>query len=251
MAKSKTKIEAFIEWLHQQLNSIYVWGAQGEHNLTDEQIRQKETSEDNAKRAIALKKKRQAEGMSVIRAFDCSGLVVCYLISRGYIKADMNAAGLCDICNSITRTQLTPGDLVFRHNGVRIFHVGVYVGDDMVIHSKGRDCGVVKEHISYNGESYWNRYGRLAVMQEQEGSKTMQKVIKKTNPLTKGDDVKQLQNALNALGYECGTPDGIAGDKTIAAIKAFCAAHAEAKMPDAVTVTIKAGTQTYTGTAKV
>lgn len=38
---------------------------------------------------------------------------------------------------------------------------------------------------------------------------------------SKGEDVKKLQEALNKLGFNCGTPDGIFGAKTEAAVKAF------------------------------
>lgn len=240
-------IEKFIAWLTAQLKSIYVWGAQGEYNLTDEQIRRMETNSTNADRAIALKRKRQAEGMKDIRAFDCSGLVVCYLLENGYIKSDSTAAGLYEKCKKLTKADLKAGDFVFRYNGTKIHHVGVYIDDEMVIHSKGRDAGVVKEHIDYSGESYWNRYGRFEPLQE--GETEMAKVITKTSPLTRGDDIKKLQTALNALGYDCGTADGIAGDKTLAAIQKFAAAHGRA-MPNSVTVTAKVGSKTYSGTAK-
>lgn len=36
-----------------------------------------------------------------------------------------------------------------------------------------------------------------------------------------GEHVANLQRALNALGYNCGTPDGIFGSNTLAAVKAF------------------------------
>jgi len=34
-----------------------------------------------------------------------------------------------------------------------------------------------------------------------------------------GDRVKQLQDALNAAGFECGTSDGVFGKKTVTALK--------------------------------
>lgn len=37
----------------------------------------------------------------------------------------------------------------------------------------------------------------------------------------KGNAVKQLQTALNAAGFNCGTPDGIFGQKTLNALKRF------------------------------
>ena len=38
---------------------------------------------------------------------------------------------------------------------------------------------------------------------------------------TDKDTVKKVQQALNDAGYECGTPDGIAGKKTAAAITQY------------------------------
>lgn len=34
-------------------------------------------------------------------------------------------------------------------------------------------------------------------------------------------DIKRVQERLNELGYDCGTPDGIKGPRTIEAIKSF------------------------------
>ena len=64
--------------------------------------------------------------------------------------------------------ELMPGDLVFRHNGQRIHHVGVFVGNGLVIESKGRDDGVVLRLMDASGKSYWNRYGRLGVITDDE-----------------------------------------------------------------------------------
>ena len=41
----------------------------------------------------------------------------------------------------------------------------------------------------------------------------------------KGEDVKTLQTALNAAGYDCGKVDGVFGKKTQAAVKAYQKAH--------------------------
>ena len=244
-----SKIEAFIKWLNAQVGSIYVWGGQGEYNLTDEQIRRMETNTTNAERAIALKRKRQAEGIKNIRAFDCSGLVVCYLLENGYIKSDTNAAGLYGKCKVIKKSDLAAGDLVFRHNGTRIHHIGVYVGGDMVIHAKGRDVGVVSEHIDANGDNYWNRYGRYEKLQEREVTQ-MATELKITDPLMKGDAICELQEALNRLGYDCGEPDGICGKNTMKAVQAFADKHTTVKLPENVTVTVSVGEKCYRGSVK-
>ena len=157
--------ERFMAYLHAQVGCIYVWGAQGETDISEEWIRKKETSESNAKRAIALWKKRIAEGMETIAAYDCSGLIMKFLIDEGLYKSDMSSRGLYAAAQKLDRrTQLQPGDLVFRHNGERIHHVGVFVGNGMVIESKGRDDGVVLRLMDASGKSYWNRYGRLDVI---------------------------------------------------------------------------------------
>ena len=47
------------------------------------------------------------------------------------------------------------------------------------------------------------------------------RLLKRSSPYMRGDDVKALQSALNALGYSCGTVDGIFGNKTKAGVIAF------------------------------
>lgn len=156
-------IRQFIAYLKSQLGAIYVWGAQGQTNITEEWIKKRETSAVNAQRAIALWKKRAAEGKSPIAAFDCSGLIVYFLMNNGLLKSDVSSRGLFEMCKELkSRGELLPGDFVFRHNGVKIHHVGVYIGDGQVIEAKGRDDGVVQQGIDQSGKGYWNRYGRFA-----------------------------------------------------------------------------------------
>ena len=219
----------FITWLKYHVGDMYVWGADGEMitgmDSPEQWIHKKETSVENANRAIDFMK---AAAKNPLYAFDCSGLIVAFLLERGYIESDMSSRGLYSACEKIDRSDLEPGDLVFRHNGQRIHHVGVYVGDGMVIESKGRDDGVVMRLIDASGNSYWNRYGRLAVITDEEMpdvSADEPTVITLTDPYMRGEKVKALQSALNALGYDCGDADGIAGKKTLAGIAAFVEAH--------------------------
>lgn len=161
--------QKFIDYLHAQVGCIYVWGAQGETDISEAWIRKKETGDSNAKRAISLWKKRIAQGMENIAAYDCSGLIMKFLIDEGLYKSDMSSRGLYSAAQKLDkRTELQPGDLVFRHNGERIHHVGVFVGNGMAIEAKGRDDGVVLRLMDASGKSYWNRYGRLSVIAEEE-----------------------------------------------------------------------------------
>ena len=81
----------------------------------------------------------------------------------------------------------------------------------------------------------------------QESEVKEMKAITKTSPLMKGADIKALQTALNALGYDCGTADGVAGDKTIKAIQAFADNHTTKKLPESVTVTAVINGKEYVG----
>lgn len=144
--------------------ATYTYGApRAETNITEKWIRRRETGEKNAERAIALWEKRKAEGRSPIAAFDCSGLIVKFLLDNKLIKSDMSSRGLYSACEKLNdRSQLAPGDLLFRHNGKRIHHVGAYIGCGLVIEAMGRDDGVVLNCLDSNGAGYWNRYGRAA-----------------------------------------------------------------------------------------
>ena len=155
--------QRFIDYLNAQVGCIYVWGAQGERDISEEWIRKKETSESNAKRAIALWHKRMGEGREDIGAYDCSGLIMKFLLDEGIFREDLSSRGLFGVCEKLSdASMLQSGDLVFRHNGLRIHHVGVYVGDGTVIESKGRDDGVVRRKLDASGRNYWNRFGRLS-----------------------------------------------------------------------------------------
>jgi cell wall-associated NlpC family hydrolase len=169
------RIKRFILWLRTLVNkAIYVWGAQGQHGdeIAEEWIRRRETSTKNANRAIALWKKRLAEGVKDIFAFDCSGMIVFWLMLMGIFKSDMSSRGLYARCKKLNRGELREGDLVFRaDDDGEIFHVGVYTADHTAIEAKGRDDGVVERDFDVKNEDgtyYWNRFGRLPDLQESD-----------------------------------------------------------------------------------
>ena len=89
------------------------------------------------------------------------------LLDNKLIKRDMSSRGLYSACEKLNdRSQLAPGDLLFRHNGKRIHHVGAYIGCGLVIEAMGRDDGVVINCLDSNGAGYWNRYGRLPALKD-------------------------------------------------------------------------------------
>ena len=163
-------VKDFLDLVCDQVGKgIYVWGGNGENLLCMDDpiawIRKKETSTANANRAIALFEKRFDDGIDPIRAFDCSGLVYWSQKEAGYGYKDHTANGWCGECKSVS--ELTEGDLVFHHNGIKCTHVGVYVGGNTVVEAEGRDVGVVATVYSKKAK-YWNRQGRLKKMVDPE-----------------------------------------------------------------------------------
>ena len=151
-----------LAYLDRQVGQLYVWGGNGE-KATEARIRRMETSARNVRRALALFQKRTEEGKSPILCYDCSGLISRFLQNEGLVSRKRNSRHLYALCERVELSQLTPGDLVFRHDGRRVFHVGVYIGGGLVIESKGRDDGVVRRPIAASGKNYWNRAGRLLI----------------------------------------------------------------------------------------
>lgn len=96
-------------------------------------------------------------GSSPSTSFDCSGFV-SYVINNcgnGWSVGRLTANGLMGVCDIIPRSEAKPGDLIFfqgTYNTSGASHVGIYVGNGMMIH-----CG---NPISYASteSSYWQQH---------------------------------------------------------------------------------------------
>lgn len=103
-------------------------------------------------------------GASPSTSFDCSGFV-SYVINHcgnGWNVGRQTADGLKNLCDIIPPSQAKPGDLIFfqgTYNTSGASHVGIYVGNGMMIH-----CGNPISYASVE-TSYWKQhfycYGRL------------------------------------------------------------------------------------------
>ena len=154
--------------------SCYVWGAEGQ-DLTAQRsveafVRAQETSGDAQTRANNVRRVMQRyaklAGQKPILCFDCSGFIYwTFNAFAGLIKGRRTAASYYNQCTPKTKGELRAVYLVFVWNGSRICHVGLYAGDGMVIHCKGRDVGVIEELISRHG---WNRFGRWPLMYDDD-----------------------------------------------------------------------------------
>ena len=218
--ESVSEIDKFLAYASSAIGCLYVWGAQGQ-KMTPELIKQLENSTKNYNWALAHYN-THAENGETLAAYDCSGLIVAYLLENGYISSDTTANGLYfNHCTDISKSDLRAGDMVFRKYAAKnkMYHVGIYMGDGSVVHAKGRDDGVVLEAIF---ETNWNRYGRLNVFAEEENTVLYTRALKnKGRPYMRGDDVRAVQTALTEQGYTPGSIDASYGPKTEKAVKAF------------------------------
>ena len=102
------------------------------------------------------------------------------------------------------------------------------------LNALGYDCGKADGIFGAKTEAAVKQYQKDTglTVDGMAGPKTLEalKTAKKSEPQkstlvlkqgSKGNEVKELQNKLNSLGYNCGTADGVFGAKTTSAVKSF------------------------------
>lgn len=169
----KGNLDNFIQFLEEQVlnHSIYVWGGDGRtgSKVTEYYIRKREQNTGGTKVngeyktyadiAVEFWKKQCELGYhDVLGAFDCSGLLVKFLLDNKLIQNDMTANSLMRLCEETDEPKR--GYWLFRVNADgRATHIGVMVSDSEYIHAKGRAYGVVREKLSEH-KNYWHKYGK-------------------------------------------------------------------------------------------
>lgn len=171
---------------------------------------------------------------------DCSGLFVWAYRQLGAAiahgsnsiwRSHCSARGNLNAGKRTDGKGLKPGTAVFTdHDGDKT-HIGLYVGDGLVIEASGTIAGVITSKVS---ASKWKCWGELkavnydgtdpdpgtALEPAATPAKPSRPTLKKGS---KGSDVKALQKQLQSLGYDLG-PCGVDGDfgsATDAAVRAF------------------------------
>jgi cell wall-associated NlpC family hydrolase len=87
--------------------------------------------------------------------FDCSGFTM-FIFKQFDIALPHQSKSQSKVGNWVDKSQLREGDLVFFNtDGVGISHVGIYLGNDVFIHSAS-NVGIVKTNI--NDKYYKARY---------------------------------------------------------------------------------------------
>ena len=98
-------------------------------------------------------------GTSPSTGFDCSGFTYYvykhfgYTLSRSSVSQATNGT-------KVEKKDLQPGDLVIYKNKslTRIGHVGIYIGDNKMIHASEPGVGVIITDIDSKAHKYPQRY---------------------------------------------------------------------------------------------
>ena len=145
---------------------------------------------------------------------------------------DTNADGMIKRCGGVTTdfSDVQIGEAVWMSG-----HIGVYIGDGLAVECTPRwKDGVqvtavwnIGKKDGYNGRT-WTSHGKLPHVDYGDTNITIEdgtpayalgyRLLKRG---CIGEDVKELQTALNKLGYECGEVDGEFGKQTENAVKLF------------------------------
>ena len=172
------------------------------------------------------------------RCADCVGMIKSFFWTGGKYDSDpkygtnhcpdKNANGMLAICKKtgdISTIPDIPGLVVWKSG-----HIGVYVGGGYTVEMKGFDYDCKRNKVK---DGPWTKWGMLPdsmiTYDDQPTPKPDPEPIGDRD-LKNGDegpDVKQLQENLIDLGYDCGRwgADGEFGDCTELAVEAFQRAH--------------------------
>ncbi len=171
-------------------------------------------------------------------AFDCRGFTYWCLSQVGItIKGGGATSQYNTAANWAQRGDI--GDMpdvvccVFQRRNGKMQHTGLHIGGGKVIHcSNGVQWGDTSDkawtHYAIPAGLYTAEEIAAAGKPEPEKpdtSKPTESVVFNLRRGSRGSDVTNLQTALNALGYDCGTADGIFGAKTEAAVRNFQRDH--------------------------
>lgn len=154
------------------------------------------------------------------QVFDCGGLLDhkfgINTTAQGYYTK-------CSQRGTIATIQKTAGVLVFMYSGSNGFmtHVGIYVGDGLVVEARGADFGVVLTKLSDRAWTHWGLCDLIDYTNSTD--ERIYDIVLKIG--SSGELVKTLQTNLNTLGFNCGTADGVFGANTLTAVKSFQTKH--------------------------
>lgn len=106
-----------------------------------------------------LKYKYTYGGSSPKTGFDCSGFTYYVYKNFGYTLS-RSSSGQAKNGVEVSKDELQPGDLlIFKNQALtKIGHVGIYIGNNQMIHSSEPGVGVVITKLDANGYNYNKRF---------------------------------------------------------------------------------------------
>lgn len=162
------------------------------------------------------------EGMKNALAVDCSGEEVAAFRALGIIgpKEDYNCRTFLAKSQKVPLNELIPGDQVYNADVITDklpSHMATYVGDGLVVESRGRNYGVVCRPLSAGS---WKVGGRLDWFDDD--IPVLKRNLKYIpGNLMRGEDVRWCQLQLQKKGFDPGKIDSIYGQKTFDAVISF------------------------------
>ena len=150
------------------------------------------------------------------------------------------ANGFIDVVasiNTVTGRGLAIGDILLRpKTASRNGHTAYYIGNGKIVQanadydgklgdSSGKELCIAKYYNS--GWPHVLRYVAEDNAKQVAPKFRVARVLKASDPNMVGEDVRSVQAALNAAGFNCGKADGNFGDLTGNAVNAFQLKHPE------------------------
>lgn len=211
----------------------YIWGKTHEMWSAEKQAAYEKAYAGDTDRAMSVKYGGKWAGHWVT---DCSGLFAYWFSQMGgkmyhgsntMYKAWCTSKGQLKAGKRTDGQSLKPGTAIFTGTEEKHGHVGLYVGDGLIIEAKGTTDGVVKSKITESRWTYWGElkgvdYGKTEP--EKAGSADKQNDGKPTiRRGSKGEYVTLAQTMLMQRGYNLPKygADGDFGSETETAVKQF------------------------------
>ena len=163
------------------------------------------------------------------RATDCQGLLDSFLGTD--VTANYCYSAWCTERGAISDIErpYEIGEAVFYRNKTdgRMTHVGFVCGflngEPLCVEARGIRFGVV---VTRFAERPWTYRGLVTQkLSYDESLRDDPLVLEIKKPMIQGKMIRELQRALNALGYYCGAVDGKCGRITMSGVTAFARAH--------------------------
>lgn len=229
--------EIIVETAESLLGCPYIYGTWGKAVCTPS-LRSRYASYNPSQKAITYKRCQRLRASSPVDTCDgCKYQGLLAFDCRGFTHYCLDKAGI-EITGGYVGRQWTDanwdekGDIaampdlvccVFVYRDGKWAHTGLHVGGGQVIHCSGE----VKRDTATGGANQWTHYAIPKGLYSAEEIKAAHhggytRMLKNGST---GEDVRELQEKLNALGYDCGTPDGLFGNLTAYAVKAFQRDH--------------------------